>query len=421
MHRVHLTILDFPNNFWHPFYFREAIASMGLVRGIQRECLNGDDSTAIRLWLDPPPPPHSPESDDSNDPLPPQDQDQFRPGYIPPWRRRVLRINFPMKDPSGRGAPAACGWGLRFWHISTGATPGSSAEVDAKATVRGVSQLAMSVKKQHHMTLRGYANNLFHSHTTPRLHSVYTSPFSNKGNLRHMVANYPSPNSQRKDKFQEDCLPIPHNPPPHITPNQNYLWKPSTLLMGPSILQIKTKLLINPHALSLLGHIHTFFSSSKQNYSSLLSIALSLLFGLLSILSLLLLLLMASITEEDEALIQRFIDLHTNDSSSPVLQMPSGATSSTDWSRCLLSRVISSRVAIESQFQQAMMKAWDADPNTSFKSVAKNTFLLEFTDLLDLQTALNGGPWTFKGDLVAFKMVKLHEELKPSEIKEASL
>lgn len=333
----------------------------------------------------------------------------------------MLRINFPMNDPSRRGAPAACSRGLRFWPMSTCAAPGSRAKVDAKVTVRGISQLARSVKQQHYTTLRGYANTLFYSHTTPRLQSVYTCPFSNRGNLRHMVANYPFPNSQRKDKLQEDCLPFPHIPPPHITTNQYYLWKPSILLMGPSTLQIKTKLLINPHALSLLGHIHTFFSSSKQNYSSLLSTALFLFFGFLSILSLLFVLLMASITEEDEALIQRFIGLHTNDSSSPALKMPSGATSSTDWSRCLLSRIISNRVAIESQFQQAMMKAWDADPNTSFKSVAKNTFLLEFTDLLDLQTALNGGPWTFKGDLVAFKLVKSHEEFKPSEIKEASL
>lgn len=116
MHRVHLTILDFPIDFWHPFYFREALASMGIVRGVQRECLNGDDSTAVRLWLDspdlqlipfqlivghdgrwttcqilldgrldsnpdypPPPPPHSPESDDSNGPLPIQDQNQLDP------------------------------------------------------------------------------------------------------------------------------------------------------------------------------------------------------------------------------------------------------------------------------------------------------------------------------------------------------
>lgn len=54
MHRVHLTILDFPIDHWHSYYFHHAMASMGFLRGIQRECLNGDDSTAIRLWLDTP-------------------------------------------------------------------------------------------------------------------------------------------------------------------------------------------------------------------------------------------------------------------------------------------------------------------------------------------------------------------------------
>lgn len=130
---------------------------------------------------------------------------------------------------------------------------------------------------------------------------------------------------------------------------------------------------------------------------------------------------MAGLTEEDEALIQHFIGLHTEDSQGPAIRVPLGATTNTDWSLCLLSRVISDRTAIESQLQMAMMKAWDADPKTKVSSVAKNTFLFEFADPPDLQRALHGGPWTFKGDLVAFRTVKSHEELHSPDFKRAQL
>lgn len=54
MHRVHLTILDFPIDYWHPHYFRQALISVGKVSSIHRDCITGEDSTALRLWIDTP-------------------------------------------------------------------------------------------------------------------------------------------------------------------------------------------------------------------------------------------------------------------------------------------------------------------------------------------------------------------------------
>lgn len=130
---------------------------------------------------------------------------------------------------------------------------------------------------------------------------------------------------------------------------------------------------------------------------------------------------MTSLTEEDEALIQRFIGLHTDEKKGSTLKVPSCATTNTDWSMCLLSRVISDRTAIEGQFQIDMMKAWDADPRTSIRSVAKNSFLIEFYDPVDLQTASQRGPWTFKGDLVALKTVSSNEDINPAEVRHAQI
>lgn len=130
---------------------------------------------------------------------------------------------------------------------------------------------------------------------------------------------------------------------------------------------------------------------------------------------------MARLIAEDEALIQRFIGLHTGDSSGSSLTVPTGATTTIDWKLSLLAKVISDRTAIESQFQVAMMKAWNADPNTVVSSISKNCFLIQFQDQQDLNTAQFGGPWTFKGDLVAFKPVSSHKELKQGEVRYAHL
>lgn len=54
MHRVRLTIVDFPIDYWHPFYIRQATSSMGLVSGIHRDCVEGEDRVTIRAWLDTP-------------------------------------------------------------------------------------------------------------------------------------------------------------------------------------------------------------------------------------------------------------------------------------------------------------------------------------------------------------------------------
>lgn len=69
----------------------------------------------------------------------------------------------------------------------------------------------------------------------------------------------------------------------------------------------------------------------------------------------------------------------------------------------------------------AMLKAWGADPRTGVQSVAKNCFLVQFYDPLDMETALTTGPWTFRGDLVAFHSVTSHEELQPSTVRFAQL
>lgn len=68
-----------------------------------------------------------------------------------------------------------------------------------------------------------------------------------------------------------------------------------------------------------------------------------------------------------------------------------------------------------------MIRAWKADPATSFKPMGKNTFLVEFDNEKDLETALLRGPWTFRGDLVAIKKVNSNISLNPDALTTSEL
>lgn len=101
--------------------------------------------------------------------------------------------------------------------------------------------------------------------------------------------------------------------------------------------------------------------------------------------------LMASFNEDDEALIQRFVGLSTNEMMGPKVTVPQHATPSTDWELCLLARIISDHTTLDSSFQSTMIKAWNADPNTHFKPVMRNCYAVEFTNEEDLQLVMMGG------------------------------
>lgn len=68
-----------------------------------------------------------------------------------------------------------------------------------------------------------------------------------------------------------------------------------------------------------------------------------------------------------------------------------------------------------------MCKAWGSDPKTVIRPVTKNCYLAEFTNQDDLLCASLGGPWTYRGDLVASSRVSSNEDLKPEHIQFVSV
>lgn len=123
---------------------------------------------------------------------------------------------------------------------------------------------------------------------------------------------------------------------------------------------------------------------------------------------------MSQISEADEAFIQQFVGLSTQDLDSIGVVIPQQAASSTDWSMCLLACIITDKTVFDNPFAKAMINAWGADPMTSFRQVEKNCYLIEFNRAEDLQTAQLGGPWTYRGDLVAVQQITSEMDLKSS-------
>lgn len=207
LQRVYLTILDFPLDYWHPYYIRQAMASMGVVTAIHRDCLSGEDYVSIRLWLDTPnlnlvpfwlkvghqtslstcpifmegrqspanfppyPPPYDPPEPDGSDHH--QSQSHAVPNhpdasYVPPWRRRTLSIQVPPQDLSSSGAPAANNFGLGFWLTTHCCAPGSHTPATNRQTVplpgqqRMADQLRWSAFSEDNKTRREYATTLNH-------------------------------------------------------------------------------------------------------------------------------------------------------------------------------------------------------------------------------------------------------------------
>lgn len=130
---------------------------------------------------------------------------------------------------------------------------------------------------------------------------------------------------------------------------------------------------------------------------------------------------MADFNLEEEAFIQRFVGLQTADEKAPAIKLPTSAASSTDWERSVLIKVVTDKPVNEVVLADTLRRAWNADMDTVFRPVARNLFLVEFSNLADLYTCTVGGIWTFRGDLVAPRRVTSQLDLHEGHIVFANL
>lgn len=129
----------------------------------------------------------------------------------------------------------------------------------------------------------------------------------------------------------------------------------------------------------------------------------------------------ANLTEEDEALITKFVGLQTGDGLVNKVQVPQSATTSTAWELALLLKVVTDRTVLDIPFTNTMRQAWGTDPNTLIRPISKNLYLAEFISEEELLKVSLGGPWTYRGDLVAHRRVTTHSDLQPKHIDFATI
>lgn len=79
-------------------------------------------------------------------------------------------------------------------------------------------------------------------------------------------------------------------------------------------------------------------------------------------------------------------------------------------------KVVTDRTVLDGQFNQMMSKVWAVDPETVFRPVTKNCFLLKFCNLEDMNKVHRRGPWTYRGDMIASALVKSQSDLKATHI-----
>lgn len=461
-----ITISDFPVNYWHPRFFRQVTAAMGILREVAHQNLTGKNKALLRLGLEcydlslippsifvghdgqwtecrveiegrhtarnggdsPPPPPSSPPEGDHGANQP-EGALQEPPGpYLPPWRR----LSPP--DPNRRTAPAECHEDPTAVYRTRKGKPGLGNQKGITACsgygifpddIRGVPQYGSA------RTLRGRKNKMeeFWRERTE-------GGDSNAANSQNLYPQNLLENTWRQGKGYDGYLTPDkstkvwaalqaHNYGPRrgmkktgiqgFFKDDRACYRQTCDALGNTeVRQAPESRKRSTSAWSILGPYAHLPSLSPQTVSSLANTKKHLP-------SLHQSEEMANFTDEDEALIQKFIGLQTEEEGGPVATIPLNATTSTSWENCLLVKVISDRTVFQAQFTVAMLAAWDADPNMMVRPVARNCFLIEFGNKRDVQTASIGGPWTFRGDLVATRQVASYSDLKPETVRFAGV
>lgn len=400
-----VTNRDFPINFWHPDYFHQATVAMGVMAGIISENLKDEQGPYVQLLihcydanhipyllivgLDPPPP--SPPPDDPPSPHPPDHHDQIPndnpPAYMQPWRRRGIDQ-----------VPAASETPIQPWSTEL------TIEPDPWKILTAVS---------NPQECKNACNNSKYLATWKLLHN-----FHNKW-PRHIsknIQNPPKVSATVVKDFNKAYPKLPGDSYQRIIKSikQQKIFSHLLTLTLYSISCSPNSCSSQYTSLSTdntIKHPSNLFSPCKTNINLNSPTQRTFVSNT-----------MAALTKEDEALIQKFIDLKTDDHHNSVIQLPQESAIAIDWDRCLLARVITQRTVLDASFSNWMIKAWGSDPGTQFKPVSKACYLVEFTSTDEMERVqMAAGSWAFRGDIVATRKVTSHLDLNRDHIMYADL
>jgi Domain of unknown function (DUF4283) len=125
----------------------------------------------------------------------------------------------------------------------------------------------------------------------------------------------------------------------------------------------------------------------------------------------------------DEELIRRFSTLRADGGQDEERQLviPVTAVSKRNWNLCVVARVVTDRMMVDSQFIDTMMRVWNMGAQSSITVVAKATYLIQFTEVNEMCNVIDKGVWTYKNDLIAFKQASKPNDLTPEFVQAAEM
>lgn len=482
---ITIIVKNFPVDYYHRNHFRQAVSSMGTLLEVLFEGSNGEDRHQVRLVLScpdrslippflyvghgsrisecpitieddqnsppyhpvpPPVPPPPPPSAGAAVPIQVQRWTPlyFPPGrrcgiqmlhrtpshdtsstqrYIPPWRRSGLGNLLPEINRLGKGHQV-------FWPTAKGCTPGLSGTLASSdktslstPTVRCRCQFP-DLWQNHHaypprdriqsrsnfLGISQHPRDTCHiphpqmvsTHTNPSLMRIPNTPLPGHDKIgfhhRGMTAEHSHSGTLTALHSLNSC-------PPHLSDKPSHTGNHTSSLLYSKTLNLSKTAATVPNSLLLSSFSPLSPAPSKSYYPKTTDPRRT----------------MANITPEDEALIQRFVGLTTAEEALTPVNLPLSAATSTNWEYTLLVRIISDRTVMDNQFISNMLIAWKVHPDTIFRPVMRNLYLIEFVNQEDLYSVSLGGPWTYRGDLVAPRRVSSQADLHPSHIVLANL
>lgn len=125
---------------------------------------------------------------------------------------------------------------------------------------------------------------------------------------------------------------------------------------------------------------------------------------------------MSLLTKEDKELIHKFIGLSTEEPQQVAIRLPQNVSQEPEWSSCLLLKVLANKTVIDSSFESTMISTWQVDPVTKVTPISKGAYMAQFQTREEMQRIWVGGPWSYRGDMVAMRQVAGHGDLVPDLI-----
>ncbi|KAJ1690771.1 hypothetical protein LUZ63_014926 [Rhynchospora breviuscula] len=124
----------------------------------------------------------------------------------------------------------------------------------------------------------------------------------------------------------------------------------------------------------------------------------------------------------DEEFLNKFASLPINDDSSrQAMQLSSSMDEITNYSKCLLIKVVSRKAANHQELHVQLMRSWKPKGPVSFSPAGNNLFVYQFVSEGDINYVLQGGPWTYKFDPVVVKRISGPHEVNDQFITHVEL